>query len=298
MKIKYPKISVLMPVYNAEKFLKKAINSILGQTFKDYEFLIINDGSTDNSKKIILSYKDSRIRYYENKINQGVIKTLNRGLRLSKGKYIARMDADDISMKYRLKKQYNFMEQNQQIAVSGTWLKIIGNKTQNNKIWENPCDHNSIKCSALFYSPIFHPTAILRSNIFIKYHIFYNSSYIHAEDYALWVKIMEKEKVANINDVLLYHRIHPNSTGIINSLLLRKNSNKLRVYQLHKLGIHPTNTELQIHQAISSNQLKLNKKNIFAARLWLLKLIIINFNINYYPRLIFSNIVIRKLLTI
>ena len=121
-----PLVTVLMPVYNGEKYLKEAIESILNQTFKDFEFLIINDGSTDNSVKIIQSFNDLRIRLIHNESNIGLIKTLNKGLKLSNGKYIARMDCDDVSLPKRLSVQINFMEKHPEIGVCGSWVKIIG----------------------------------------------------------------------------------------------------------------------------------------------------------------------------
>jgi glycosyltransferase involved in cell wall biosynthesis len=108
----YVKISILMPVYNGEKYLREAIDSILNQTFTDFEFLIVDDGSTDNSVEIINSYQNSRINLVKNDKNEGLVYTLNRGLSLAKGEYIARMDCDDISLPERLKKQIDFLDSN------------------------------------------------------------------------------------------------------------------------------------------------------------------------------------------
>jgi len=289
-----PKISVLMPVYNAEKFLKEAIDSILNQTFKDFEFLIINDASTDNSKKIILSYKDPRIRYFENDKNLGVAKTLNKGLRLAKGKYIARMDADDISLSERFKKQVEFMEKSPLIAVCGAWLRLIGNENQNNEIWKSPSDFESIKSLALFYSSIYHPTVLIRKETLKKYNLFYDPSFAHAEDYELWVRIMEKAKVANLKEILLLHRIHSKEVGNIHKQMMVKNSNRIRLYQLNRLGIYPTPEELKIHQAISYWQFKSDKKSVNVARFWLKKLFIANLKKNYYHQLTFFKVLVQK----
>ncbi len=121
-----PKVTVLMPVYNAEKYLKTAIESILKQTFSDFELLIINDGSTDGSEEIIRSFNDKRIRLFNNEQNLGIIKTLNKGLNLAKGEYIIRMDADDISLPDRLELQVKYMEENPGIGISGTQARIFG----------------------------------------------------------------------------------------------------------------------------------------------------------------------------
>lgn len=292
--MKKPKITVLMPVYNAQQYLNEAIDSILNQTFTDFEFLIINDGSTDGSKKIILSYKDPRIRYLENKKNLGVTKTLNRGLRLAKGEYIARMDADDISLPNRFKKQVEFIEKNLQVAVCGTWARLIGNKSHNNDIWKSPSDFQSIKSLALFYSPIYHPTVLIRNNMLKRYNLSYNPSFTHAEDYELWVRIMKKAKVANLKEVLLFHRIHPGEVGNIYKQTQVESANRVRLYQLNKLGIFPKPEELAVHQAISYWQFKPDKEFVHAARLWLKKLFIANLKKNYYHQLIFFKVLAEK----
>jgi len=289
-----PKISVLMPVYNGEKFLKEAIDSILNQSFKDFEFLIINDGSTDRSKKIILSYQDQRIIFFENKKNLGVAKTLNRGLKLAKGKYIARMDADDISLPDRLKKQNEFMEKNHQVAVCGTWVKLFGNKSHENEFWKSPGDFESIKSLALFYSPVYHPTVLIRNETLKKYNLSYNPSFTYAEDYELWVRIMEKTKVVNLQEVLLFHRIHSKEAGKIYRQTQVKNANRIRLYQLNKLGIFPKKHELAIHQAISYWQFKHDKQFVRVARHWLIKLFIANLRKKYYHRLIFFKVLAKK----
>ena len=121
-----PKVTVLMPVYNARFYLSKAISSIINQTFKDFEFLIFNDGSTDNSADIIYSYNDRRIRFFNSEQNFGYVYHLNYGIEIAKGEYIARMDADDISFPTRLEKQVAFMDKNPEVGVCGTWFKIYG----------------------------------------------------------------------------------------------------------------------------------------------------------------------------
>ena len=126
-----PIVTVLMPVYNAEKYLAEAINSILNQTFTNYELLIINDGSTDKSEEIILKYSDKRIRYIKNDKNIRLVATLNKGIELAKGKYIARMDADDISVPTRLEKQITLLENNEDIGVCGSFLYVFGENIRN-----------------------------------------------------------------------------------------------------------------------------------------------------------------------
>lgn len=202
-------ISVLMPVYNGESHLKEAIDSILNQTFTDFEFLIINDGSTDRSEEIILSYKDDRIRYIINEVNLGIVETLNKGLDIASRKYIVRMDADDVSMAHRFEKQVEFMESNPQIVASGSNIIKFNDDINNQKDSSNVKLHNSdLKIQSLFFSAFWHPTMIISSDILKKNNLLYTSEYKHAEDKALWIDISNYGSMANIKDALVYYRVH------------------------------------------------------------------------------------------
>ena len=143
-----PKVTVLMPVYNGSKYLKAAIDSILSQSFTDFEFLIINDGSTDDSVKIINSYHDQRIKLIDNKINQGLVAVLNQGLKLAIGEYIARMDSDDFSTCNRLSQQVRFMDKHNDIGVLGSWVKIM--KGSDEFLGRYFLNHEEIKANLLF----------------------------------------------------------------------------------------------------------------------------------------------------
>ena len=139
--IKMPKVTVLMSVYNGEKHLREAIDSILNQTFGDFEFLIINDGSTDRTADILQSYQDSRIKIIHNEKNIGLTKSLNKGLKLAKGEYLARMDADDISYPNRLEVQYEYMEKNPNVGIVGSWNDVIDDIGNTIGFWK--CNYSS-----------------------------------------------------------------------------------------------------------------------------------------------------------
>ena len=201
-----PKVSILMPVYNSEKYLTHAIDSILKQTFDDFEFLIFDDGSADDSLEIISSYRDSRIHIFKSDQNYGHIFHLNRGLEIAKGKYIARMDADDIAHPERLEYQVKFLEKNSDIGVCGTWYKEFGR--QNNLV-KHPVDDQGIRLKLLFEScALGHPTVMMRKLIFDTYSLKYFQSEYPAEDYWLWIRISLVSKLANIPKVLLFYRTH------------------------------------------------------------------------------------------
>lgn len=224
-----PMISVVMPVYNGEKYLYEAIDSILNQTYTDFEFIILNDGSTDKTEEIILSYDDPRIVYVKNEKNQQIVKTLNKGIALAKGKYIARMDADDISLPDRFSKQIEFMETNPDIEVCGSWIKTFGDKSE---VWEYPESHEKIKTAMLFDSSIAHPSVILRATLFSR--IQYDEDYNGVEDYALWMKLLDRSKFHNLEKVLLQYRLHTSKTDKIRQKLLAQ---KVRKELLKRTGV-------------------------------------------------------------
>lgn len=290
--MKNPKISVLMPVYNTEKFLKEAIDSILNQTFEDFEFLIINDASTDNSKNIILSYDDKRIRYFKNIKNLGVARTLNKGLRLAKGKYIARMDADDRALPSRLEKQVAYMDAHPEISVCGTWLKAIFDTKS--KIWKVPTTHDEIRSLMLFHDAVFHPTVMMRMEIIKKYNFQYKLTFPCAEDYDLWMRMIGHSRFANIPEVLLLRRIHQHVHQDNYIAIQQKSACKIQRSQIYSLGIHPNKNEMEIHTAISNWNLQSNTSFVHAAEKWLMKLMLENLKTNKYPYNSFIKLLLYK----
>ena len=199
-------VSVIMPVYNGAMYLKEAIESILSQTYHNFEFIIINDGSTDDSEQIILSYDDSRINYIKNPANYTLINTLNIGFSLAKGKFIARMDQDDISHPERLEKQVNFFDSNPEYGLLGTGVNLIKNGGKEKLLYHT--DHTSLKFALAFYCPFIHPSVMLRTTVFDSFIFFYDENYVHGEDYELWTRLAFKTKMANLPEYLLDYRLH------------------------------------------------------------------------------------------
>lgn len=278
-----PLISVILPVYNSSDFLEEAIDSIINQTYKNWELIAINDGSTDKSEDIILRYKDARIKYYKNEKNIGLIGTLNRGIDLSTGKYIARMDSDDVSKPLRFEKQINFMEQNPNYAMCGTFAKMIdqsGNKIR--KIVHQTTDE-FLKINLLFSVPFIHPSMMIKTSI-LKENKF-DPQYIHVEDYDIWCRIARKNKVANIADTLLDYRWHGNNISIKNEETQNKLKSEINKRELGFLNIKPTEEELWLHE-ISFNQFTQKKKfdNFNKLENWFEKIIEANKNCKQYKQ--------------
>lgn len=205
-----PMVTVLMPVYNGEKFLKEAIESILNQTFTDFEFLIINDGSTDNSVKIIQSFNDTRIRLINNDKNLKLIASLNKGISLAKGKYIARMDCDDISMPHRFEKEVDFLEKNLDYGLVGTWFSVIDGTGKEQYNVNHPSSNDLIKLFLSINCPLAHGSLMGRTELF-KSNLYGSDEYYSIEDYELWTRIAKVTKIHNIPEYLFKYRIYGSS---------------------------------------------------------------------------------------
>lgn len=209
-----PLVSVVMSVYNGEKYLEEAINSILNQTFKDFEFIIINDCSTDRTSEILQSYNDVRIKIINNENNVGLTKSLNKGLKIARGQYVARMDADDISMPERLEKQVSFMVSCSEIGVLGTNAFQIGIHNQElGPIYPNcfPLKNEAIKKElekGLNY--IIHGSVMFRKMLLTQV-TGYNPLYKVSQDYDLWLRMMDLTDFENFSERLYCWRVSPDN---------------------------------------------------------------------------------------
>ncbi len=219
--IKNPKISVVMSVYNGGAFLKESIESILNQSFKDFEFLIVNDYSSDSSEEIMKRYLevDRRIKLIRNNGNQGLARSLNRALKLAQGEYIARMDADDVALTERLELQKQYLEQNQDIDLVGSKVIYIDDKNKNrgeNSVYTDP---EFISKVVKYDTVVYHPTFFFRKRILEVLHGYRELPYV--QDYDFIIRLHKKGfKVSNVDKVLLYYRL--NTENFKKSLIQRK----------------------------------------------------------------------------
>lgn len=201
-----PKISILIPTYNSkEDWLKDAINSILNQTFQDFEIIVLDDGSEYSPKEIINSFDDNRIKFYINEKNLGVGKTRNKLLELAIGEYIAFQDSDDISLPTRLEKQVKFLDENPDFSGVSAWVETFPSK----KILKSKPEPKII--DFIGGCEFYQPCSMLRTSDFKKYNLKYNDTLSTSEDYDLWSRCIEKIKLYNIQEVLLQYRRNPNS---------------------------------------------------------------------------------------
>ncbi len=231
--VQSPLVSIIMPAYNAALYITSAIESILNQTYQHFELLIFDDCSSDNTIEIIESFTDRRIKLIKKVQNTGYTNSLILGIAMANGKYIARMDSDDISVLNRIEKQVHFLEHNIEYGIVGAFIKTIQSNTQS-EIWKYPIEDEDIKCFTIVNSPFAHPAVLIRKNVLLQHQINYKVAFEPCEDYKLWVDLLQVTKGKNLPEVLLYYRLHPQQTIVLKQNKLLETSNKIRLEVVQK----------------------------------------------------------------
>lgn len=236
-----PQISVLMPVYKTAPYLREAMDSMLAQTFGDFELIVLNDGSPDEAEAIIDSYTDERIVRYTGKTNVGLANILNIGIDMARGKYIARMDSDDISLPNRLQVQFDYLEQHPDIDLVSVAMQQFGDGS---KIMRYDNATEDIKFNALFFSPVLHASSMWRKERFAR--LRYEQEYVPAEDYRLWTQaLLTGMRMRNLPDVLyLYRQYATQVTQDTERICAIQHKAKYAYLQ----GIFPTADHAQLRQ--------------------------------------------------
>ena len=223
-----PQVTVLMTVYNGLPYLGEAIDSILAQTFKDFEFLIIDDASTDDSRSLIESYTDARIRLVRNERNLGQVPSLNNGLHLACGEYVARLDQDDWSLPMRLASQVALLGSAPQVAVVGTWLQVVNRDGRPAKVWKGHINsYADYLFSVLAHStPLYHPSVMFRKSAVLQLGG-YDVNLPYAEDFDLWMRLARAGYHAKvIAEPLCCYRLHEGQQSVAKKQIQRQNAIK------------------------------------------------------------------------
>lgn len=244
MSVKTPKISVLMSAYNSEKYVAEAIESILNQTFKDFEFIIVNDGSTDKTAEIIAQYakSDKRIKFIDNKNNAGIVAALNQGLDFCNGEYVARMDSDDISLPERFAKQLKYMDGHPECGALGAWAEKFGPSVKRNDGFRYRLKLKLLDF-IIYGDCVVNPTAMVRRSILIDNNIKYEPEYKYAEDYAFWIEVSKIAEIHNLPEVLLKYRWHNNNVSVMHRKAQTECTERIRRNVLKQLLDSKSDTE-------------------------------------------------------
>lgn len=262
------KVTVLMPVFNSSHYLRQAIQSILGQTFVDFDFLIVDDGSTDGSQEIVKSFHDSRIQLVQNPENSGVAVSLNLGIKMAQTKYIARMDGDDISEPTRLAKQIAFLEKKSSVGICGSWVRTL-DQSGKGHVMRFPKTAEAVRAYILYNNPLAHPAVMMRRQFLTECSLFYDESCEAGQDYEFWSRCSQRFAIENIAEPLLIWRLHQD--GVTHQKFSKSNATAMLVQQqeLQRLGICIDNDALLFHRIVGNGTGFGTLKEVQKARRWL-----------------------------
>ncbi|MBS4066443.1 MAG: glycosyltransferase [Chitinophagaceae bacterium] len=274
-------ISVIMPVYNGAHHLSEAIESILSQSFTQFEFIIINDGSTDHSASIINMFTDARIRFIDSEKNEGLVSSLNKGLKLATGAYIARMDQDDKALPLRLQRQYEYMQSHRDCVLLGTQVQVMYG-TKKSKLY---CTDGELRTSLLFGTSFAHPTVMMKASVLKDQNIVYDERFKHAEDYGMWTTLAAYGKLANLPDVFLEYRKHEQQYTKVFSEQMLHATRFIRNNYINSLGIAFNENDNDTFNTIAEKQLNMTDVSVFER---------IGSFLNQLPKLLQSSIIPQK----
>jgi cellulose synthase/poly-beta-1,6-N-acetylglucosamine synthase-like glycosyltransferase len=282
---------VLLPVYNGADLVCNAIESVLEQSWHDFELLIIDDGSTDTTARVVAGYGDPRIRLEQNDRNLGLTATLNLGLDMARGKYIARMDADDICHPLRLERQIRFLDTNAETGVVGSWTTTVAARADYRTATRAmargfffkmlrmdshayfPRRDSEIRFLLLFNNALSHPSVMFRRTLMDEHDLRYDESFPYAEDYEFWSRCSQHTQLANIPEVLLTLRKHSSNTSEKYAAETKVFTNIVRVRQLENSGIEMNQSERDLHRELANFDFAGDLDDLSAAKLWLEKLV-------------------------
>lgn len=288
-----PLVSVVIPIYNGEKYIEQTIESVLAQTYQTWELVIINDGSSDNTEKLVLKYTDNRIRYFRNDINKGISFSLNKGLEESRGEFIARLDADDIALPFRFEKQVGFLTENKDYVLCGSYFQTISATGKTMKQVRFPANNRDAQSYLLLHNCFCQSAIMMKAQIAKE--LKYDLEFKIGEDYDLWYRISKLGKITNLPQYTTLYRIH--DTNITRkSEVMFNNVNKINKKILDDLGIEYSEKELELHSNAlfyHSDYFK-NSANLDLLENWIYKLYSFIRKSGQYNSLLCYRILIEK----
>lgn len=244
-----PALSVVVPTYNAARYVREALASVLAQDFEDFELLVVDDGSSDGTAAVLQEIAaDPRVRLLRNERNTGLIATLHRAYGECRAPLIARMDSDDLCAPTRLRRQVEFLQAHPDVAIVGGAIRFFGNVAPN--VFRFPLAHEDIRPAMLFYCPLAHPALMFRRELFDQGLLRYDDAFRHAEDYHLWSRLLLKARAANLPDVVLDYRLHPQQVSSGSSGQQYAASLRVRHEMLAEAGAVPGADEAALHESV------------------------------------------------
>jgi hypothetical protein len=284
-----PLVSIIMPAFNAEKYIEEAIQSVCSQSYTNWELLVINDGSTDSTRSIVkhFSEQDHRIRLIDNEVNKGLIEVRNLGLKLANGKYIAHLDSDDVALPERLAVQVSFMQSHPDYVGIGTACIEVDSAGRQLRKVEREIADEDIPVLLIFSNYFINSTIMLEAKVARE--VSYDPAIPLAEDYCFFVKLSERGKLGNLNKPLVKYRIHESNTSSIKAAALAKMLKEIQRRQLCLLQIEPTAEEMDLHAQLVDGLKAPTEAALIEIEKWLLKLIAANRSVKRYKAATFEH---------
>ncbi|MFT4659776.1 MAG: glycosyltransferase involved in cell wall biosynthesis [Patiriisocius sp.] len=288
MKYSNPLVSVIMPAFNADKYISSAIESIIQQSYNNWELIVVDDGSTDKTNEIVRTYmtKDERIKLYVNNINRGLIFTRNRGLENANGKYIANLDSDDISLTSRLEEQVRFLEGNPDYVLLGSGSNLINSLGKKIGVIDRNIPNEHLKTLLLFSNYFINSSVLMR--IDKLWNLKYSNNYPLSEDFNLFIELSNKGEIGNLNKSLINYRIHDHNISIERQDELSKVNRLILQKQLLRLDVRPSSSELMIHSSLVNGENVKTESELNDIEAWLFKLIEANQEKKLYDEKLFN----------
>jgi len=240
-----PAVTVLMSAMNAAPYIREAVDSVLSQTFTDFEFIVFDDASTDSTAAILGTYSDERLILIKNTQNQGLTLNLIKGMDMARGEFVVRIDADDVCMPRRIERQVEFMRGNPEIGLSCCSVAFFGDG-RSDVIVHQPEDHDRIKCTLFFGYCMLHPSVILRKSKFVDSGLNYDPHFTCSQDHDLWVRSARKMRLGGLSEVLVKMREHGNKIGVTRKNVQTTLSNEIRARQMAELGVDGSAAEMEV----------------------------------------------------
>ena len=292
-----PILSVIMPVYNAERFVSKAIMSILNQTFDNLELILIDDGSSDHSLAQIQSISDDRIKLFRNDKNRGIVYSRNKGLSLAKGDFIGMFDADDVAYPEKFEEQISFLQQNKDYGMVGSWANFIDEN--DNRLpggWKLKAPPQMIPSIMLFKNYFLQSAVLYRKECISRFS--FRDGLDILEDYMIWLEVISEFKAWNLQKPLVHYRVHDGGVTKSKSKEMLAKEKKVFKMQLLELGIDPTDRELDLHLLTRNDNPVSDIKTLQSIEIWLLKILGRNEELEVYNNKLLTRVVFNRWLKV
>ena len=269
-----PAVSCILPVHDGEDYVGEGVASILAQTFADFELIVVDDVSSDRTPQILASIRDPRLRFVRSEVRGGIAGSCNRGLALARGRYVARMDHDDVSLPQRFARQVAFLDAHPDVTICGTWVRMFADGWRRDRKLEP--DPARIRALFLLFNVLSHPSVMIRREVLERHGLRYDESFESAEDYDLWTRTSWVAKLANLPQVLLLHRVHPAQISQRGKPRQLDEGAFVRERELARLGVRFEPDEATFHRALYARDETPSEEWLAPAERWLTRILAAN----------------------